>query len=54
MDDNVITLGSHVDAEHTFYNRVHDAIEQMNGLLTVSQINGILHQVTIEMILVEE
>ena len=54
MDDNVITLGSTIDPEHTFYNKVYDAIEQMNGLLTVSQVNGILHQVMIELIVIED
>lgn len=51
--DNIVVIGSRIDAEAVFYNKVYDAIDEMNGLLTVSQINGILQQIIIEMIVTD-
>ena len=51
--DNKITFVAQPDVEQMFYNKVYAAIDEMQGLITVSQINGILQQITIEMIVTD-
>ena len=53
MKDNIIYVIK-PDVEQLFYDKLYNAIEEMQGMITVSQINGILHQIMIELIVIEE
>ena len=53
MDNNIIFV-IQPDPEQLFYDKIYRAIEEMQGMITVTQINGILHQIMIEMIVIED